>query len=82
MSDIRQIQRLEQATLHQQQRENIKLGKQLFEQNRNNIHLRFEFLEKKMDTLYQLLTGKEDLMVNYPQGSFEDEIIRSISRRN
>ena len=86
MSDIKQIQAEERAARQAWLKEKKKESQKIFDMHKNNIHMRFAYIEKKLDIIYQVISGK-DLQypdgtivrvqdIPYPHGNFREETFR------
>jgi len=73
MSDLKRIRQEERNVLASIQREYISEGKKIYIKTHVNHHERFNYLEMKMDALFEIMNGHN---VEYPFGSFLDEMIR------
>lgn len=86
MSDIKRIQARERADHQVWLQEKKEESHEIFSINKNNIHMRFAYIEKKLDIIYQVISGK-DLQypdgtivrvqdIPYPHGNFREETFR------
>ncbi len=85
MSDIKRIAAAERAARAVWLKRKKKEARELFDMNKDNFHLRFGYLEKKLDVLYQIISGKDlhysDGVVSgsdipYPYGNYHQEMLR------
>ena len=83
MSDIKHIAAQERAARAVWLKRKKKEARELFDMNKDNFHLRFGYLEKKLDVLYQILeelhysdgtvSGND---IPYPYGNYHQEMLR------
>ena len=81
MSDIRQFQREEAIAFQRRHERAVSDGKKKYNLHKNNVVVRFNYLEKKLDAIYKTILQSESRVdpgppVEYPMGSFLDEMIR------
>ena len=86
MSDIKRIQAREIAEHKAWLKEKKEESLQIFRIHKDNLHMRFSYIEKKLDVIYQVISGK-DLQypdgttvrpqdIPYPHGNFRQEALR------
>lgn len=81
MSDIRRFQREEAIASQRQHERAVSAGKKKYNLHKNNSVARFGYLEKKLDAIYITIQQSKGRVgpadpVEYPMGSFLDEMIR------
>jgi len=84
MSDIRQLEKEEQAARHERHVAVVQKGKELLKQHLQtpfNVQVveRFAYLERKLDAIHAIFCGNKD--VNYPEGNFRKEMMRQAQSR-